>query len=127
MKIKTYKYEKIEVAETELNMPTEPFYCFETGIRRAIRIVPAWTTWNVEQGRGEEYIFEYYVTCIYRNFECKIEKFTIQTSQIESIYNDKNPSNKKSIIELIMNDWGNKRTKEDFELDLKEAFNEINS
>ncbi len=125
MKIKTYRFVKEEVAETEIFIPQEPYYCFETGIRRSIRIIPKWTTWQLERFQKPEEIWELEVTCIYQSSQCKIEKFTIRTSQIEDLNNKNEQSNPKSIVTLLLNDWGDSRTKEDFELDLEQVIKEI--
>ena len=126
MKIKTYKYEKIEVSETELFIPQEPYYAFETGIRRSIRIIPKWTIWNKDQYQEEEEILHLEVTCIYLSFECKIEKFTIQIHEIENLINTKNTdAGKKSIVDALLANDLRKRTKEQFDIDLESAINSI--
>lgn len=127
MKIRTYKYEKVEVSETEIFIPQEPYYCFETGIRRSIRIVPVWTEWNIENYQKPEEIYRLEVTCVYQSFECKVEKFNISISEVENIVNrEKDSSDAKSILTLLLNDWGNVRTEEQFKEDLKRVINEIN-
>ncbi len=135
MKITTYKYVKEAVSDTELELPQEPLYCFETGIRRAIRVVPCFIRLKHEfQGEDmdlkqipiEPYIYKLEITCVYQSFECKIEKFQIQISQIESIYGKKEPSREKSIIELLLSKHYNERSKEDFENDLNNTIKKIN-
>ena len=81
--IPLYKYKKVLVESNEIEFPDEPKYYFETGIRRSIRIVPVWTTWQIDQGKEKEEIWNYDVTIIRLNFECKIEKFTLSIGDIE--------------------------------------------
>lgn len=124
MKIKTYKFERVEVDSFELPLPEETLYCFETGIRRSIKIVPRFTTWQAEQGKQEE-LYQLIVTCIYQSSECKIDKFSIPVSRIEEYYNSKTESKEKSILTMLANEWHDLRTKEDFETDLKMVLTEI--
>lgn len=125
MKITTYKYEKVAVSDTEIVIPETPLYCFETGIRRAIRIIPLWTEWLVRQGKEKEEIYSLEVTCLYGSSECVIEKFSIPISQIETIFATTDKSKKKSIVELLLNQDYNIRTKEQFEADLTSMLNGI--
>lgn len=127
MKIKTYKTQRVEVDEFEIPIPTETVYYFETGIRRSIRIVPEYTTWNKEQYNKDEELFRLHVTCVYQSYQCKIEKFVINIHEIEGIYNSTQNTNNKSVVELLVNNWGNKRTKEQFESDLEAVIKEINT
>lgn len=126
MKIKTYKYKKVEVSETEIFIPQEPYYCFETGVRRSIRIIPIWTEWNVKQYQKPEEVYKLEITCVYQSFKCKVEKFSIPISEVETLVNrEKDISNEKSILTLLLNDWGNLRTKEQFEEDLQTTIEEL--
>lgn len=122
--IKTYKYQKVEILATELELPEVPLYCFQTGIRRAIRIIPVFTTWNKEQGKKEE-LFSLDVTCVYGSFEDKIEHFdiSIHGSALEGmISNDKDSYN---IGRMLLRKDYNIRTKEQFEEDLQAVINKI--
>lgn len=126
MKIKTYEYIKTEISDTEISIPQKTYYCFETGIRRSIRIIPIWTSWNMERFQKPEELYELEVTCVYQSSECKVEKFKISISQIESINNREEKTKQKSIITMLLNDWGDDRTKEDFDIDLTTVIKEIN-
>lgn len=121
--IKTYKYEKIEVNSTEIEIPEEPMYVFQTGIRRAIRIIPQWTTWNKEYYQKDEEIYALDVVCVYNCWDKKIEIDEIQISQIESILaNDKEG---KSIPYMLLHKLYNARTKEQFNADLQAVIDRI--
>lgn len=126
MKIKTYKYEKVEVAETEIFIPQEPYYCFETGVRRSIRIIPVFTSWQIEQGKESEVLYKLDVTCVYRSYQVKVEKFSLPIHAIEGLVNQKESSLLKSVVELLLNKWGDSRTKEQFDADLQAVIDEIN-
>ena len=120
--IKQYKYEKIELADKEVELPDTTAYYFQTGIRRAIRIVPRWTTWCKKQYGKDEYIYDFEITCVYNSMECKIEKFTITPKGIEEMYFTESGKNDlKSTINFVKS-WidgdFNIRTKEQFEADL---------
>ena len=124
LKIKQYKYGKIEVASKEIELPTETSYFFETGIRRSIKIIPQFTTWNKEQYNKEEELYELIVVCLYQSFECKAEKLTIRISEIEEIYYSQTHAHKEFVTGLIEG-WFNKRTKEQFDVDFDNTFSEM--
>ena len=122
-KIKTYKYEKVEVSSSEINLPDEPLYAFETGVRRSIRIIPKFVNWETHKNspnkKGDLYELE--VTCVYLNFECRISKFDIRVSEIENYVNGKGGTEKTDICHALFNDWFDIRTKQQFDSDLYSA------
>jgi hypothetical protein len=124
LKIKKYEYEKIEVESKEIQLPTETSYFFETSIRRSIKIIPRFTTWNEERYNKEEELYELIVVCLYQSFECKVEKFKIRVSEIEDIYYSEKHEHKRFVTALIEN-WFYKRTKEQFDADFEQVFSEI--
>jgi len=125
IKIRQYEYKQIEVKSQLFMLPTETVYFFETGVRRSIRIKPIYTTWQKEQHNKDEEIWKVEITCVYLSFECKIEKFQIQVSEIEKIYHSKGDKYKDLIVSWV-NDWFNSRTQEDFKNDLHGAITKIN-
>lgn len=122
--IKQYKFEKVETDSRIIRIPTEESYFFETGVRRSIRIIPHFTTWNKERFDKDEELYELEITCLYGSFECRIEHFKIRGSDIESIAYSKEHKYKSFVTSLI-EDWFDKRTKEQFEGDLKELLTKI--
>jgi hypothetical protein len=122
IKIKKYKIEKVEIDSQEFELPTEPMYAFETNVRRSIRIIPKFTTWQKQnQGIDEElYCFE--ITLVYLSFECKIEKFTYNLN----VFNDHKNIEENSFLNAWVNNWFDSRTKEMFDADLKTAIDKIN-
>jgi len=102
MKITTYKYEKVPVKDTELFIPEKPFYCFQTGVRRAIRIIPKRITWDNQPNVNRGDIYELNVTCIYGIFECKVEKFSVPLSQMEDHINYKETSKGANITRMLL-------------------------
>ena len=118
--IKQYKFEKKEIASKEIELPSETSYFFETGIRRSIKIIPHFTTWNKEQFNKEEELYELEIVCLYNSSECRAEKFKILAKQIEEIYYSEKHEHKEFINALIEG-WFDKRTKEQFD----EDFNNI--
>lgn len=124
LNIKQYKYEKVETYSKEIEIPTEPVYFFETGVRRSIRIVPTFTTWNKTQLGKEEEVYKLEVTCVYRSFECRIEKFSLSIDDIEEIYYSEK-SLHKDFVQAFVNNWLDKRTKEQFESDLNSVISSI--
>lgn len=122
LKIPEYKYEQVLVTDNEYEFPDTESYWFETGIRRSIRIVPKWTTWQKEQGKEEE-IWKYDITCVYLSFECIIEKFDIS---IKDITDNRVEKEYERLVNSIKNGWLSPRTKEQFEADLNNAIDEIN-
>jgi hypothetical protein len=129
MKIRTFKVERVPVEEFDIPTPTEPTYYFETGVRRSIRIIPIYTTWQKEQHGKEEEVWKLDITCVYNCWETKIEKFSIQLSEFESLWNSRDDNNNrkfKSMLELFVFNGGNVRTKEQFDTDLKAVIDKIN-
>ena len=124
LNIKQYKYEKKEIDSKEIELPTETSYYFETHIRRSIKIVPIFTTWNKDQFNKEEELYQLKITCVYLSYECKVEKFVLDLKEIERIFyadTDKN----KDFVTALVSDWFDKRTKEQFEADLNQTIEEI--
>jgi hypothetical protein len=122
--IKQYEYEKKEIESKEIELPTEITYYFETGVRRSIRIVPSFTTWNKERFDKEEEIYELQITCVYLSSKCIVEKFSIYPKDIEKIfYADKHKH--KDFVTSLVHDWFDKRTKQQFETDLDEAIKQL--
>lgn len=116
MKLKTYKLEKVEVDSTELHIPEETVYLFQTGKRRSIRIVPIFF---------DAAVYELKITCVYLSYKIKIEGFKIQVSMIERYYNSQDQSIEKEIIQLLLSGDCYERTEEQFTTDLREAFLQI--
>lgn len=117
MKITTYKYEKVPVSDTEIFIPNKPFYCFQTGIRRSVRIIPYFFPVNSPLYKKGD-LYELNITCVYGSFEAKIEKFTIRISDVENLATGKNTNSHSSIIKMLLEDDYNVRTKEQFNADL---------
>jgi hypothetical protein len=126
VKINTYEIKRIEVEGKEYDLPDEPAYFFETGVRRSVRMIPIWTTWRHEKGESE-IIHQYHVTCVYLSFKNKIESFNISAiGGLTDLYNDKDNSEKGSIIKSLFNGWFDVRTKEQFDNDLNTAIHNLN-
>lgn len=124
MKVRQYRFEKIEVEAKEVELPKETTYYFETGVRRSIRIIPRFTTWNKTQFGKEEELYELEVVCVYNSFKCMVEQFNIQVSQIEDIYNNGSSNHHDFVVGLI-NGWFHRRTEEQFKNDLKTVIDKI--
>ncbi len=124
LKIKQYRYEPIEIESKEIELPTETSYYFETGIRRSIKIIPVFTTWNKERYNKEEEIYYLDIICLYNSFKCKAEKFRINVKDIENIiYSEKHEH--KDFINSLINEWFDVRTKEQFEDDLNYTIQQL--
>lgn len=128
MKITTYEYTRTPVSETEIFIPNEPFYCFQTYIRRAIRIIPKFVTWNNDPLRTKGDVYELVVTCVYQSSECKVEKFNVRISNIEGyINNEDRKSQEAQIAHILLDEDYYLRTEEQFNADLSKALETINS
>ena len=128
LKIQTYKYERVPVKDDEIFIPDEPFYCFQTGVRRSVKIVPVKVHWDVDPEstyqKGD--IFQLNVTCVYLSFKCIVEKFTIDIYRIEELVNARQDGlfgKNKSIVDMLYHEDYYTRTKEQFEEDLNAAIN----
>lgn len=124
IKLDTYEYVRQLKEGKEFELPDETTYWFETGIRRAIRIIPVWTTWNVKQYSKPEEIREYNITCVYGSWECKIETYNVSVGRIAEIYNNEKSDH---VIKSLLLKWLDSRTKEQFEADLNSALKKINN
>ena len=126
-KITTYEYVKKPVKDTEIFIPEEPFYCFQTGIRRAIRIIPQKVTWDDDPRMKKGDVHGLEVTCVYGSFECKIEKFKICLSNLESLINTKKDNSLEAgIARMLLEEDYYERSESQFSCDLQNAIDEIN-
>lgn len=124
IKIKQYEYQKTEINSKVIILPTKPIFYFETHIRRSIRIVPLYTTWQKNRFDKEEEIYELDFTCVYMSSEIKVERFKIRVSQIEEIYYLSDHKHKQIVVALV-EDWLDSRTSEQFYSDLNFVLSEI--
>ena len=122
--IKQYKYEKVEVASKEIQLPTEESYYFETGIRRSIKITPEFTTWNKEENNKDEELYALNVICVYNDFECKLEKFKLMLNEIEEIYYSTNHMYRDFVVGLI-DGYFHPRKKEEFDKDFNYLISQL--
>lgn len=126
MKIKKYKLERVEIDSIDFELPTETEYFFETGIRRSIKVIPIFTTWQKESQNKDEEVYQIAFVCVYSNFESKIERIEISVSNLERLYYNSNEKYHDLIKSYIDGEF-NKRTKEQFEGDFEKVLNEIKS
>ena len=128
MKIKliTYKYERVEDDSIDFEIPTETSYFFETGIRRSIKIVPIYTTWQKEKENKEEEVWKFEITCIYLSFECIAEKFSISVSDLEDTHLENKKGKKYEFIRNWINGFFDERTKEQYDADYNNFLAQIN-
>ncbi len=125
MKITTYKYEKVPVKDTEIFIPNKPFYCFQTGVRRSVRMIPEFVTWDTDPINKKGGVYALNVTCVYLSFECIIEKFTIIVNRIEDHVNGEGKSMEAQISNMLLHENYYVRTEESFNNDLKVALSKI--
>ena len=121
LNLKQYEYVKIEIAAKEIELPTTVSYYFETGVRRSIKIIPHFTTWNKERFNKDEELYELEVICLYNSSECIAEKFKIRAKDIEDIYYSEKHKHKR-FVDSLVNDWFDTRTKEQFDADFEYTF-----
>ena len=127
MKVTEYKYERVVSGERDVFIPEEPFYCFQTGIRRSIRMIPKKVTWDDSPHHKKGDIFQLDVTCVYQSFECVVEKFSIPISTIGDHLTKDKKGKVAEFCKMIIDEHYSKRTKEQFDQDLKMALDNINS
>lgn len=119
-KISRYKVQKVLDTEIEIDVPEQPEFHFQTGIRRSIAIFPEWTTWNEETYKKPEEVWKVKFVCVYLSFENKIEVTEVQLNHI------KEPTGLErggSVVEFFLNGRSEytKRTKEQFMDDYNRA------
>ena len=129
MKIYKAKFERVK-EEMEIKLPTEPLYYFSC--RRAIRLSPEYTTWELDRNNTPEYIWRYDVTIVDVNFTARIERFYLDASEraFQRIVDSCEDRSKHSLGEeiyykLINFPDDDLRTKEQFEADLQVALDKI--
>jgi hypothetical protein len=128
MKITIHELRQVPVEDVELTIPQEPTYLFETGVRRAIRIIPFISEWDSPFiNKGEVYFLK--VTCVYTSWETKIEQFTVNVDRgsVTRILSGKGSSPQKQILELLLHKTYEERSVERFEEDFKTVLERINS
>ena len=129
MKVQKYEYERVLKHNIELPIPEETLYCFETGVRRSIRIIPKKITWEAPSGGrfklGDVYSLD--VTCVYLSFECRAERFTIDLHQADSLLREDSRKNSKeaSILKMLLNEDHDLRTEEQFYEDFRTYLNKL--
>lgn len=124
MKIQQYKYEKTVTSSKDWEVPTEAQYFFETGIRRAIAVIPVYTSWNMENFQKPEEIYELSFVCVYQSFEAMIQKFDVSLSSLEDKYVEKGEVG--DIVRfLIDHSEGCERSPERFKGDFDNCLNKI--
>jgi hypothetical protein len=126
IKLKTYKYERVEDNSIDFEIPTETSYFFETGIRRSIKIVPIYTTWQKKRDNKEEEVWKFEVTCIYLSSECIAEKFSVSVSDLEDTHLENKKGKKCEFIRSWINGFFDERTKEQYDADFNNFFTQIN-
>jgi len=128
MKLYKPKFERVK-EEFEVNLPVEPLYYFSR--RTAYRLVPIWSTWNMEKSQQPEFITQYDITIVCREWENSIKRFKVNfTESSLQQYLDFPPKDTYRDINLIYDkliNWPNDdlRTKEQFEADFNAALEEI--
>lgn len=114
----TTEYKKKETRK-EVNIPEEILYLFFTGIRRAYKITPVWTSWNKEHYQNDEVIWQYEVVSVDPTDKI-VKLFNIQVSHMGDVLR-KGEGNDRELIRivehLIYPDDYAVRTKEQFEVD----------
>lgn len=129
VKIQTYKIVKELVSDKEFEMPEEPTYFFQPTIRRSVRFIPIYSTYNTEKGKPEV-ILRYHITVIYLSGKNKVESFFLSaTAGLSELYNMKEErftSETSSVVKALFNGFFEPRTKEQFEGDLRTVINTIN-
>lgn len=123
LEIKNYEYKKLEVDSKEIELPIKTQYFFQTYYRRAIRVKPVYTSWLKDKG-GKEEIMHYEVTFLYQNFDFNIKKIKLGINDIEEIYYDVN-HDLYSFVSCWLDGDLNKRTKEQFDSELKSMVEEL--
>lgn len=127
MKIKKYKLVKQEDGEVEVFIPNEPYYGFETHIRRSIRIVPRKSTIKyLDVNIGD--VIGLSVTCVYLSSECIVDKFYLSIDSISTTINDyanKPGPHENFVYNVLVDRWADNRTKEQFEKDLDFAIKQF--
>ncbi len=105
-----------------MEIPSETLYCFQTGIRRSIRIEPIWTEWNKSAFDKNEEIYQLKVTCVYSS-QIKVEIFGISITSLEEMINTSKDT--YNIGLMLLKKYYNIRTTEQFDADLKEALDKF--
>ena len=123
------KFERTNEA-IEVKAPTEPLYYFQS--RRAVRVIPEFTTWNMERFNKPEEVWRYDCTVVHNEFLVRIERFHIEATEsaFQRVLDYKSDRAKHTIQEEIYYKIINfpdddLRTNERFEADFKCALEKI--
>lgn len=122
IKIRKYKYEKVEIESKEIELPIKPSYYFETGIRRSIKIVPEF---DPRPGKENE-LYQLKVVCLHSSFQCRAEMFTIQVSDIEKFYYSENKNDfEHDFVKGLVDGYFQERTEEQFDADFEYVYEKM--
>lgn len=123
IKLKQYKFEKVEIDSMDFECPTETQYFFQAHYRRSIKVKPVYSSWLKEEGK-EEKIIHYEITFIYLSFECRVERHALGIDSIERIYNQSDDKLNDFVVDWVDGDLY-LRDKEQFEGELEHAISEF--
>ena len=124
LQLKQYQHIKEEIASKEVDITPEPYYYFETGIRRSVRVFPEFTNWKKEMKNEDEVLHVLHFTCVYDSWRTKIERISISASEVASIYyNDAHEYN--DYVKSFIDKTNAPRTKEQFENDLNSVIKKL--
>lgn len=125
VKITKYEIERVRKDNVEYTLPDEVTYWFQTGIRRSIKMIPIWTTWQKETKNIPEEIWKCIFILVYADFKCKIETVEVFVSDIEFLMNQSEKHADLNPMVAYLNNRLEKRTKNQFDLDLEVAMDKI--
>lgn len=128
-KVRKEEWKKTLSDEFEVDIPEKPVHFWHNGERVAYRVVPVWSTWNVEHYNKPEEIFEVKVVKIPAGaFENrKIEAFSIRVSEFREILSGVRYKEYSRLIEnLLLHPDEDTRTEEQFMEDYKSVVEKIN-
>ena len=123
------KFERVK-EEMEIKLPTEPLY-YLSSRKKSIRLIPVYTTWNIEKSNKPECIWRYDCTVVDLHFTTSIERFHIGVTErdFQDVVDKQDRSNysiREEIYHKLINFPNDYlRTKEQFDADLQAALDNI--
>ena len=129
MKIKKYKLQKVLVEEVDFRLPETILYLFEYHIKRSLKVIPIYTTFQKEFHNKPEELYQIAFVEVLDAFNHipTIKKTVINISDLESIYSKNDFNDEKYKLLDFLNTYTevNVRTPNQFDSDFAEVLRNI--
>lgn len=111
--VKMHEYVRVERPSVFVDLPEEPVYLFQPGVRRSVRIAP------VRYGAESE-VSALRFTYVYLSWEARVEVIDVALHRLGDLI-ERRDGKEDHVARLLIPGVGDPRTREQFEADLSRA------